>query len=48
MEYSLGYGWAILVVIVVGIVLWQLGIMDSEQNLPATFDGFVAHIEGRY
>ena len=28
MEYLMTYGWAILVVLIVGIVLWQLGIFN--------------------
>jgi hypothetical protein len=33
MEYIVVYGWAILVVLSVGVLLWQLGIFDST---PAT------------
>ena len=29
MEYLMTYGWAILVVLIVGIVLWQLGIFSG-------------------
>ena len=28
MEYLMTYGWAILVVMIVGIVMWQLGIFN--------------------
>jgi uncharacterized protein (UPF0333 family) len=29
MEYLMTYGWAILVVIIVGIVLWQSGVFGT-------------------
>jgi len=28
MEYLMTYGWAILVVIIVGVVLWQMGLFN--------------------
>ena len=34
------YGWAILVVMIVGIVMWQLGIFNVNQSAP-TSSGFV-------
>jgi len=39
MEYLMTYGWAILVVIIVGVVLWQMGIF-SGGSTSATFTGF--------
>jgi hypothetical protein len=40
MEYLMTYGWAILVVMIVGVVLWQLGVFNVGQgNLVVT--GFV-------
>jgi len=37
MEYLMTYGWAILVVMIVGIVMWQLGIFNmGETTLTAT------------
>jgi len=37
MEYLMTYGWAILVVMVVGIVMWQLGIFNlGGTSLTAT------------
>ena len=40
MEYLMTYGWAILVVMIVGVVLWQLGVFNVGQgNLVTT--GFV-------
>ncbi len=39
MEYLMTYGWAILVVIIVGVVLWQMGIF-SGGSTSATFVGF--------
>jgi hypothetical protein len=40
MEYLMTYGWAILVVMIVGVVLWQLGVFNVGQgNIVVT--GFV-------
>ncbi|MFH0861742.1 MAG: hypothetical protein V1875_01815 [Candidatus Altiarchaeota archaeon] len=39
MEYLMTYGWAILVVMVVGIVMWQLGIFNLNQG-STTATGF--------
>jgi hypothetical protein len=37
MEYLMTYGWAILVVMIVGVVLWQLGVFNVGQgNLVTT------------
>ena len=32
MEYLMTYGWAILVVMIVGVVLWQLGVFNVGQG----------------
>jgi hypothetical protein len=39
MEYLMTYGWAILVVMIVGIVMWQLGIFNMGGTAP-TSSGF--------
>lgn len=39
MEYLMTYGWAILVVMVVGIAMWQLGIFNTGV-VPMTSTGF--------
>jgi len=42
MEYLMTYGWAILVVLIVGIVLWQLGIfggLGGGANKSTGFSG---------
>ena len=39
MEYLMTYGWAILVVMIVGIVMWQLGIFNINQG-STTATGF--------
>ena len=31
-EYLMTYGWAILVVLVVGIALWQLGVLTPTEG----------------
>jgi hypothetical protein len=40
MEYLMTYGWAILVVMVVGIVMWQLGIFNLGGITSTTSTGF--------
>ncbi len=40
MEYLMSYGWAILVVMVVGLILWQLGVFNAGQGGPVE-TGFV-------
>jgi len=40
MEYLMTYGWAILVVLIVGIVLWQLGIFSGLGGSASTSTGF--------
>jgi hypothetical protein len=39
MEYMMSYGWAILVVMVVGVAMWQLGVFDM-QSTATTSTGF--------
>ncbi len=39
MEYLMTYGWAILVVMIVGVVMWQLGIFNMGST-SLTFSGF--------
>ena len=40
MEYLMTYGWAILVVMIVGVVLWQLGIFGGAGGGVNTATGF--------
>lgn len=40
MEYITTYGWAILIVIIVGVVIWQLGILDINNRFAPGFSGF--------
>ncbi len=40
MEYLMTYGWAILVVIIVGVVLWQMGVFTPGAGAAANFSGF--------
>jgi hypothetical protein len=42
MEYLMTYGWAILVVIIVGVVLWQMGVFSGGGSSATTFTGFWA------
>ncbi|ODS42473.1 MAG: hypothetical protein MSIBF_03905 [Candidatus Altiarchaeales archaeon IMC4] len=45
MEYLMTYGWAILVVMIVGIVLWQLGIFGGTGTQTKSFSGFSAGVK---
>lgn len=48
MEYLMTYGWAILVVMIVGVVLWQLGIFNlGGQTKTMTGFGAVKPIDWR-
>lgn len=40
MEYLMTYGWAIIVVVVVGIVLWQMGVFTPSASTASGFSGF--------
>lgn len=40
MEYMMTYGWAILIVIGVGVVLWQTGILNPASSTPPGKSGF--------
>lgn len=40
MEYLMTYGWAILVVIIVGVVLWQMGIFNPSGGTAPGMSGF--------
>ena len=40
MEYITTYGWAILVVTIIGIVLWQMGVFDFGSRVTPTYSGF--------
>lgn len=40
MEYLMTYGWAILVVIIVGVVLWQMGVFTPGASTAANSAGF--------
>lgn len=39
-EYLTTYGWAILLVLIVGIVVWQLGLFDIQGKVPPSYKGF--------
>ena len=42
MEYLMTYGWAILVVMVVGIAMWRMGVFDMGGASTPTSTGFQA------
>jgi hypothetical protein len=39
-EYMMTYGWAILVVLVAGVLLWQLGFLEMSKNIQPDKRGF--------
>jgi len=40
MEYLMTYSWAILVVMLVGIAMWQMGIFNVGRATSTTYTGF--------
>lgn len=42
MEYLMSYGWAILVVMAVGVAMWRLGVLTPSGGLAPTQNGFQA------
>ncbi len=40
MEYVMTYGWAIIIVMIVGLALWSLGILNLGKTYPKGFSGF--------
>jgi len=40
MEYLMTYGWAILIIIVVGISMWQMGLFSPGAAIATSFSGF--------
>jgi len=40
MEYLMSYSWALLIVIIIGVVVWQMGLLDlSGKEMPG-YSGF--------
>ncbi|HHQ45165.1 MAG TPA: hypothetical protein ENN13_03405 [Candidatus Altiarchaeales archaeon] len=42
MEYIMTYGWAILVVMIVGITMWRLGVFEMGGSVGLSMQGFGA------
>jgi hypothetical protein len=42
MEYLMSYGWAILVIMIIGVVLWQMGVFNLHPSASYTESGFTA------
>jgi len=40
MEYITTYGWAILVILIIGVVVWQMGWFDINSKFQPGFSGF--------
>lgn len=40
MEYITTYGWAILIILIVGVVIWQLGLLDINSRFTPGVSGF--------
>ncbi|MBD3387405.1 MAG: hypothetical protein GF416_00440 [Candidatus Altiarchaeales archaeon] len=39
-EYMMTYGWAILVILIVGVLVWQMGILELGRNVTPDKRGF--------
>jgi hypothetical protein len=40
LEYMMTYGWAVLIVLIIGVVVWQMGLLDLSQNINPDKRGF--------
>lgn len=40
MEYATTYGWAILIILIVGVVLWQMRVFDIQGRVTPGSSGF--------
>lgn len=40
MEYLMTYGWAIIIVVIVGVALWRLGVFTPSTGIAHNFDEF--------
>ncbi len=40
MEYMSTYGWAVLVVIIIGVAIWQMGLLDIGSRVNPGYSGF--------
>ncbi len=40
MEYLMTYGWAILVILVIGVAMWQMGLFSPAATVVTNFSGF--------
>ncbi len=39
-EYIMNYGWAIIIILIIGVSMWYLGVFNIEPSPAATFSGF--------
>ncbi|MEM0143252.1 MAG: LamG-like jellyroll fold domain-containing protein [Candidatus Parvarchaeum sp.] len=42
LEYMMTYGWAILIIVIVAVILYSMGIFNPSSNISATITGFSA------
>ena len=40
LEYMMTYGWAVLVILIVAVVLWQMGFLELSKNVSPDKRGF--------
>lgn len=40
MEYLATYGWAVLIIVVIGVVIWQSGVLSVGKSIPPGKSGF--------
>ena len=40
LEYMMTYGWAILIIVIVAVILYSMGIFNPSSNVTFTSSGF--------
>ena len=40
LEYMMTYGWAILIIVIVAVILYSMGIFNPSSSISATVTGF--------
>jgi hypothetical protein len=42
LEYMMTYGWAILIIVIVAVILYSMGIFNPSSSISATITGFAS------
>ncbi|MFH0859572.1 MAG: hypothetical protein V1921_00055 [Candidatus Altiarchaeota archaeon] len=40
LEYMMTYGWALLIILVIGVLMWQMGVFDTTKSIVPGKSGF--------